>query len=50
MAFFFLEGSETKKNLVDYEMNADFSMDVEEFLDDALLDYQVKAPEMVKEV
>ena len=32
---FFLEGSETKKNWVDYEMNVDFSMDVEEFLDGA---------------
>ena len=35
MAFFFLEGSETKKNWVEYEMNVDFSMDVEEFLDGA---------------
>ena len=32
---FFLEGSESKKNWVDYEMNVDFSMDVEEFLGDA---------------
>ena len=33
--FFLNQGSETKKNWVEYEMNVDFSMDVEEFLNGA---------------
>ena len=32
---FFLEGSDAGKNWVNYEMNVDYSMDVQEFLDGA---------------